>query len=75
MKVLFETEKLELQNSFEATFLTDRESSDTLMEIKGYGDPVCGLIDMDNKWAIVAGEFITIWTLKNWKRLDNEDLK
>lgn len=75
MNILYETDKLRLENEFEATFLTDKISGKTLMEDDFYGDPICGLIDKNNKWAIVAGEHLTIWTPKNWTRIENEDLK
>ena len=75
MNTLYETDRLKLENEFEATFLTDKKSGQTLMEDDFYGDPSCGLIDKDNKWAIVAGEHLTIWTPKKWKRIENEDLK
>ena len=75
MKILFETERLKLENEFEATFLIDKTTGETLMEDDFYGYPNCGLIDNDNKWAIVAGEHLTIWTPKKWKRIDDEDLK
>ncbi|MBD8491343.1 hypothetical protein IFO69_21515 [Echinicola sp. CAU 1574] len=75
MNTLYETDKLKLENEFEATFLTDKKSGKTLMEDDFYGDPNCGLIDKDNKWAIVAGEHLTIWTPKKWTRINDEELK
>ena len=75
MNVLYETDTLLLENEFEATFLTDKSTSATLMEDDFYGDPNCGLIDKENKWAIVAGEHLTIWTPKKWKRIEDENLK
>ena len=75
MNTLYETDKLKLENEFEATFLTDKKSGQTLMEDDFYGDPNCGLIDKDNKWAIVAGEHLTIWTPKKWTRINDEELK
>ena len=75
MNILYQTEGLKLENEFEATFLIDKITGETLMEDHFYGDPNCGLIDNDNKWAIVAGEHLTIWTPKKWKRIEDEDLK
>lgn len=75
MNTLYETDKLKLENEFEATFLIDKKSGQTLMEDDFYGDPNCGLIDKDNKWAIVAGEHLTIWTPKKWTRINDEELK
>ncbi|MBR9919139.1 hypothetical protein GYB29_16055 [bacterium] len=56
MNILYETERLKLENEFEATFLTEKSTGKTLMEDDFIGDPSCGLIDKNNKWAIVAGE-------------------
>lgn len=75
MNILYETERLKLENEFEATFLTEKSTGKTLMEDDFIGDPSCGLIDKNNKWAIVAGEHLTIWTPKKWKRIDDENLK
>lgn len=75
MNILCETEKLKLENEFEATFLIEKATGKTLMEDDFYGDPECGLIDKDHKWAIVAGEHLTIWTPKKWNRIDDEKLK
>ena len=74
MNVLYETESLKIENEFEATFLTEKATGKTLMEDDFYGDPECGLIDKANKWAIVAGEHLTIWTPKKWKRIDDKNL-
>ena len=74
MNTLYETDRLKLENEYEATFLTDKLTGKTLLEDDFYGDPNCGLIDKDNKWAIVAGEHLTIWTPKKWKRIEDEDL-
>jgi hypothetical protein len=75
MNILYETDRLKLENEFETTFLTDKTTGKTLMEDDFYGDLNCGLIDKDNKWAIVAGDHLTMWTPKKWKRIDDEDLK
>ncbi|WP_320053398.1 hypothetical protein [uncultured Acetobacteroides sp.] len=75
MNILYETDRLKLENEFEATFLTDKLTGATLMEDDFYDDPACGLIDKNNKWVIVAGEHLTIWTPKKWKRIDNENLQ
>ena len=75
MKILFETDKLRIENEFEATFLIDKSTGEILLEDDFYGDPQCGLIDKDNNWAIVAGEHLTIWTPEKWKRIEDEELK
>lgn len=75
MNILFETAKLKLEYEYEATFLTDKSTGNILWEDVFYGDPDCGLIDQDNHWAIVAGEHLTIWTPRKWKKIEEEDLK
>jgi len=75
MNILYETDTLRLENKFESAFLTDKSTGATLMEDDFYGDPNCGLIDKESKWAIVAGEHLTIWTPKKWKRIEDKDLR
>ncbi|WP_420400970.1 hypothetical protein [Flagellimonas sp.] len=75
VKILYETDRLKLEIEFETIFLKDKLTGEILMEDDFYGDPSCGLIDKNNEWAIVAGEHLTIWTPKKWKRIDDENLK
>ncbi|MBP8115677.1 MAG: hypothetical protein KAY50_09990 [Chitinophagaceae bacterium] len=45
------------------------------MEDDFYGNPTCGLIDVSNQWAIVAGEHLTIWTKTKIKKIDIKELQ
>jgi hypothetical protein len=75
MNILYQTDKLRLENEYEATFLIKTLTGETLMEDNFYGDPKCGLIDKDGNWAIVAGEHLTIWTEARTQRIESEELK
>ncbi len=75
MTIIYETEKLKIEHEFEAIFLIDKLTGTILLEDDFYGDPTCGLIDKDNKWAIISGEHLTIWTPEKWKRIEDNDLK
>lgn len=75
MNILYETDKLRLENEYENTFLIIKSTGETLLEDDFYGDPKCGLIDKNNSWAIVAGEHLTIWTEKKIKKIESEELK
>ena len=69
MKVLDETRRLKLAYHYETISLVDKQSGQVLMEGELYGDPTCGLIDERNQWAIVGGEYLSIWTperTKHW---------
>jgi len=68
MKILHQTNRLKLANEYEATYLIDKLTGRTLLEDYFYGDLACGLIDKDSKWAIVAGNHLTIWTPEKWKK-------
>lgn len=60
--VIDETDELRLEHEFEATFLVKKESNEVLITAEFYGVPECGLIDKANNWAIVAGDFLLLWT-------------
>ncbi|WP_440120710.1 hypothetical protein [Tenacibaculum sp. Ill] len=74
-KTLYETEKLKIEHEWEDTFLINKSTNQILLKDDFYGDPDCGLIDKNNKWAVIGGDHLTIWTQKSWKRIENEDLK
>ena len=75
MLTLYETNQLIIEHEFEATWLKEKSTGRILLEDDFYGDPTCGLIDENNRWAIVAGEHLTIWTPNKAKTIDQENLK
>lgn len=80
MNVLFETDKLRIEHEFENAYLIEKNSGKELMFDDFYGDPKCGLISMNNDWAIIAGEHLTIWRANKRKkqqvvRIENDELK
>ena len=75
MRVLYETDQLILEHEYEYTRLRKKSQGDILLEDDFIGDPGCGLIAIDNKWAIVAGEHLTIWTPNKSKKIRHERLK
>ena len=75
MPLLYETDKLILENSYETTWLKEKTTGKVLFEDEFYGDPQCGLIDQENRWAIAAGDHLTIWTPKKTKRIEDGNLK
>lgn len=72
---LCETDKLLLIHEYESVKLIEKHSTKVLFEDDFYGDPSCGLIDSNNKWAIVAGEHISLWTPNKSKIFTLNDLK
>ena len=62
MIILDETEKLCLSHLYEHVQLLDKKNNQILFTDDFYGDPSCGLIDISNKWSIVAGKHLTLWT-------------
>ena len=75
MNIFYETDKLKLENEFDANFLTDKSTGATLLEDDFHGEPKCGLIDKQDNWAIVAGDHLTIWTPKKWERIELKNVK
>ena len=62
MIILDETDKLCLFYLYEDVQLLDKESNQVLFTDSFYGDPSCGLIDTDNRYSIVGGKHLTLWT-------------
>lgn len=75
MNILFESKNLRLENEFEATFLVNKHSGQILLDDDFYGDPKCGLIDEHERWAVVAGEHLTVWTPQQIKKFEETEPK
>lgn len=75
MIIICETDKLLLKHFFEEAVLIEKSTKRVLIEDDFYGDPTCGLIDVNNNWAIVAGDHLTIWTRKMVRISQHEDLR
>ncbi len=80
MNVLFETDKLKIEHEFENAYLIEKQSGKELLFDDFYGDPTCGLISLNNDWAIIAGEHLTIWRAdkrknKQIERIEHDELK
>ncbi|WP_207432070.1 hypothetical protein [Sabulibacter ruber] len=74
MSILYQTDLLLLENQYEVAVLTDKRTGQILLQEEFYGDPVCGLIDNESKWAIIAGETLSIWTPGWVEKIDDKDL-
>ena len=75
MEILYETNKLTLFYEYETVLLKDKLTGIILYEKECYGDPECGLIDIDNQWAVIACEYLTIQTLQQVNVIKNEHIK
>lgn len=62
MIILDETDELCLSYLYEDVQLLDKDSNQILFTDNFYGDPSCGLIDTDNRYSIVGGKHLTLWT-------------
>lgn len=62
-QIIDETEYLRLEHESESTFLIKKSNNEVLLEDDFYGNPTCGLIDKNNKWAIVGGTHLRLWTV------------
>src|SRR5690606_11319070 len=68
--ILDETDQLLLLHEWETAFLIDKRSNPVLLQDEYVGDPTCGKIDKDNKWAVVAGDHLTVWNKGKTKVVD-----
>ena len=59
--ILDETDKLLLLHEWESASLKDKSSGAILFKDEFIGDPTYGLIGKNNKWAVVAGDHLTLW--------------
>ena len=75
MNIIDETEKLKLEFEHESAILTEKSSGKILLEDEFYGNPNCGIIDSENKWAIIAGIHLTFWKPNTSKKYQNESFK
>ena len=75
MKLLCETDQLVLACKDESVWIKDKLTGKILYEEEFYGNPECGLIDLDGKWVVIAGEHLTIWTSKNIEVINNEQIQ
>lgn len=59
---LDETDKLCLSHLYEYVELFDKDMNQILLTDDFYGEPTCGLIDVNNEWVVIAGKHLTLWT-------------
>jgi hypothetical protein len=72
---LHATEKFVVGHIFETAYLTDIDSGQTTIIGDFYGDPSCGLISNDNKWCLVGGSSIKVWTENEVYEIKDDNLK
>jgi len=71
--IIAETEKLQLIYHFEKGFLADKVNQLGYALGWFYGDPTCGIIDRDNRWAILSGVHLTmLWQNNQQQPLEIE---
>ena len=73
INILYETDKLFLKYEYESVELVEKQTGKIIFQDDFYGDPSCGLIDTCNNWAIVAGEYMFIWTPSKFKTFKTND--
>ncbi|MCR5890130.1 hypothetical protein LRS06_20600 [Hymenobacter sp. J193] len=69
LRVLDETPEFLLGHSFEDAILIRKRNGEHVLEDDFYGDPACGYISRTHKWAVVAGEHVTVWHSKRGKQI------
>lgn len=75
MQILSESDTLKLEYAYETARLIEKSTGEVLYEDVFYGDPTCGLVGVDNSWAIVAGEHLAIWRANNAESISHDELR
>ena len=75
MDVLYETNQLRLERNSEVVLLRNKSNQKILMKEDFLGDASCGIIDKDGNWAVVGGEYLLIWTVSQYNKVEEEGLK
>ncbi|WP_316348877.1 hypothetical protein [Desulfuromonas acetoxidans] len=75
MPVLDETDLLILEHHYESVTLKEKATGKVLFEDDLYGEPGCGLIDKNHRWAMIAGESLIVWTPDRIERIDHAEIK
>lgn len=73
--ILFETNKLKIEYTFESTLLVDKETGKILIEEDFYGDPTCGYINDQNNIALLCGTHLVLWVNGEVSTIQNEEFK
>ncbi|WP_461791425.1 hypothetical protein [Pedobacter sp.] len=71
---LFETDIYLVGHIFETTYLIDKTNEYSIILGDSYGDPSCALIDKDNKWCLVGGSTLILWTPDNTVEIKDDNL-
>ena len=71
---LHSTEKFIVGHIFETAYLTEIASGQTTIIGDFYGDPSCGLISNDNKWCLVGGSTLRVWTENEVYEITDDNL-
>jgi hypothetical protein len=58
MPILDETDQLILEYHYESVTLKEKSTGNILFADDFYGEPSCGLIDKEQRWAMIAVEFL-----------------
>lgn len=59
---------------FETAYLLDKRTGQTTFMGEFYGDPTCGLISSDNRWCLVGGSTLLLWTESNLTEITDNAL-
>ncbi len=71
---LSETDIYLVGHIYEIAYLIDKIKEYSIILGKFYGNPSCALIDKDNKWCLVGGSTLILWTLKKTSEIKDDNL-
>jgi len=61
LTIIDETEELMIGHLYETAYLIKKSKGEVLLEDDFMGDIQCGIIDRNNKWAILGGTHLSLW--------------
>jgi len=72
---LYETDIYICGHIFERAFLIDKIKEKSMILGEFYGDPTCAIIDLENKWCLVGGSTMFLWTAEKTNEIKDNNLK
>lgn len=63
--ILYKTNNFRIESEYEVVSLVDNLTEETIFQCDFYGGANCGLLDLNNKWAVIGGDTLIIWTTQS----------
>lgn len=71
---LYETNKLVVGHIFETAYITNKNTGESTFIGDFIGDPSCGFISSDDKWCLIGGSTLILWTEEKITEINDKNL-